>query len=62
MAEPTDDQKALVNETLDKAVAACQSVLDELQEWSQEYDNGFGHACDACIDKIMALKIGVQKK
>ena len=62
MAELTDDQKALVNETLDKAVVACQSALDELKEWSQEYDNGFGHACDACIDKIRALKIEHQKK
>ena len=62
MAELTDDQKALVNETLSKAEEACQSVLDGLQAWSHDYDNGFGHACDACLDKIRALKIEHQKK
>lgn len=61
MPELTDDQEALFNDALDKALDACQSVLDGLEEWSQEYDNGFGHACESCMEKIRALKIGSQK-
>lgn len=57
MSGLTAEQKALVNETLDRAAAACQTVYDELEELSHDYDAGVGHACDKCVEKIRALKV-----
>lgn len=57
MTDLAAEQKVLVNEALDRAAAACQSVYDELEEFSHDYDNGFGHACDKCVKKIQSLKV-----